>query len=1203
MRAEKRNLRILVMVLIGQLVILSLTAYPQDDKKADELKRKIAELEKKKADLNRQTIEKIDKTKDKVDEGQSTNEIIARYEKLYESCQQKKNSRCADVMYTLSKLYYDQARDDYVAARNAYDEEMDRWDKNPVGKQPVNPIPNYNKSLKFYQKSIQEYPDFEAIDEAYYQIGNILLLNGDLDGSKQAFNQVVEKTPNSIRAPGAHFRLADFCFMDRDFTCALKHIEKIDLNQINPEVREMAHYRKAEIYYNRAEFDKAAELFYSYIDKCDAGEYQKKDLRKEALEYLAISFSDMPGGGQKAIDFFKRIGDREYKNYVIYTVGMKNFEHGQYDDAVVSLQAALEKYPYYKDAPVAENMIIACYVIKKKYDIANREREKMVQNFWTTSEWASRNSSDKPAIEGAKNEVRKALSQIPIYYHAEAQKTKQKDLLEKALKWYNEYFSKFPDDKWKIYEYKFNVAEIYNMLGSYEKAADCYQFVAQQDLAIFPKYQNDLDTMMLDPEEKERVLKDMKEKKGPVAISQEDAGYNAIVAIENMRKQSKAKNGVTDEQLYSMPATQKLFDMIGAFQKKFPQSSTTPEILYIGANVHFAAKSYQNAVSGYKRIYDDYPKSEYADKSLRMLANCYAATGEYDLALSTYDKLLAKEKPNTGEYNEIIDLAGGAIFKKADGIRKSGNISEAAEIFKSVYNKFPTSKVAERGWFEAGVCYESAKNLQAAAQVFMELGTKFPKSDLREKSFVRAAEDFKSVEKWKEAGDAYVTAAMKVDKPDFSPLAMYNAGLMYEKCKLYNDAITTYRMLADKYPASEYAPEGFYSLGFCYEKMSDWAMMAKAFGDYAQKYTSNKSKQIAALSRSAYAYNKLNNISAAESTCKLAVDIYDKFKKSDLDIAAVSEAFYTMGEIEQTVFRSVKLSGKNAREVEGKIKEKSKALESVLKAYANAISLGVGEWVIRSTYMIGTSFCEMAEAVRDQTLFGSKDEQVATRIKILSSLEKYYEKAQDKFGWIIETAYENGISNEWVDKSRDEFMRMAYQKGHLLEEVGETFKNAPVPRDLSPEDKKVYQDVLEEKMLEALDAALPKYEESVRAAQKLGIDKSPWLDKIRERIDFIQPTSEALKIEIQPRTPKPALNKTATENKGATKPEAGSKTTTLNTDDRYNRSMKRIRNIMDMSIALDEKVSQIKSIETDANREISKEEERISEIKQRLAGN
>jgi tetratricopeptide (TPR) repeat protein len=632
--------------------------------------------------------------------------------------------------------------------------------------------------------------------------------------------------------------------------------------------------------------------------------------------------------------------------------------------------------------------------------------------------------------------------------------------------------------------------------------------------------------MMLDQEEKERRLQSKGEKKGSVTISQEDAGYNAIVAMDNLRKQIKAKDGLTDEQLYAMPSTQKFFDFIRAFQKKFPQSATTPEVLYLGANVHFSAKSYQNAISDYKAITDSFPKSEFAKKSLRMLANCYASMGDYEFALKTYDQLIAQEKPESAEYNDIVDLAGGAIFKKASAMKSSGNIAGAADLYKSVYNRFPTSKAAERAWFESGVCYEEANNIESAAKTFEELGTKFTKSDLREKAYIRAAENYKKVERWQDAGNSYVNAALKIQKPDFSPQALYNAGLMFEKAKLYNDGISTYKILAEKYPTSEFAQEAYYSIGFCYEKMADYAQMAKSFKDFAEKYTTNKSKQIEALSKTAKAYFKMNNISAAEATCKTAVDIYEKFnQKADIDVAAVSEAFYTMGEIEQGAFQAVKLTGANAREVESKIRERTKALEGVLKAYANAVSLGVGEWVIRSTYMIGNSFIEMADALRNQTLFGPKEQQIATKIKILSSLEKYYEKAQDKFGWIIETAYNNGISNEWVDKATDDFMEMAYYKGRLLEEVGETFMSAPVPKDLDEKDKEIYKQVLEEKMLEAQDAALPKYEDVVRVAEKFGIVQSQWMDKAKERIQFINPTSDVLNIQIQPRQPKPVIKK------------------------------------------------------------------------------
>ncbi|MBD3393478.1 MAG: tetratricopeptide repeat protein [Chitinivibrionales bacterium] len=1202
-----------------------------DDKRKEELQRKLEELRRKKAELEQDARKKLDRVKKPTE---SLSEVIARYERLYNNCQGKKNQRCADVMYTLSKLYYDQARDQYIQARNDYEKKMDEWDKNPRGPEPVNPTPDYSKALRMYEQSTAMYPDFEKADEGYYQIGTINMILGNVDESKDAFKQVVSKFPNSIRASAAHFRLADYCFMDRDFTCALKHIERIKPNEVNLEVIEMSHYRKAEIYYNRAEFDKAAKLFFEYIEKCDAGQYQKKDLRGEALEYLAICFSDMPNGGEEAVKFFKREGSRPYEDYVLYTVGMKNFNHGQYDDAILSLKTALRAYPYYADAPTAQQMLVACYVIKKKYKEANEERERLVDYYYKDGEWASRNSSNRAAIENAANEVRRALGQIAIYYHAEAQKKKKRDLFEKALKRYNEFFTKFPDDVWRVYEYKYNVAEIYNELKNYEMAAKSYDYVAQQNLSTYPAYKpEEDDTLGLDEEEKERLRQEKGKKSSPVSISQEDAGYNAIVAYDNLRKQKMAAQGLSDQQAYSLPETQQLFDYIHAFQQRFPKSPTAPEVLYLGGNIHYAAKAYDKAIAEFKLINDTYPSSKFAGKSLRMLANSYASSGEYEMALSTYQRLLSKEKPGTQGYNEIVDLAAGAMFKKAEGLRKGGNLVGAADAFKAVYDQYPKSKAADRAWFEAGMCYEEANSLELAAQTFASLGDKFPQSDLREKSYVRAAEDYKKLNRLEDAAKTYELAASKVAKPDYAipslssasecykkanmygkagqvseviyqkyptdsrtPLALYNAGLIYEKGKLYTDAIRVYRRLAEKYPQSEYASEGYYSIGYCYQKQGKKKEMADAFSAYAEKFTGNKSKQVMALVKAAEAYYDMNNVAGAEKTAQLAAGIFERYRgKADVDIAAASRAYYLLGEIKFKAFDAVSLKGNSERAVEKQLKAKTEALEPVLKAYAKAIELGVGEWTIRSTYRVGESFVAMAEAYRNQSLFGTKDQQLAAKIKIISGLEKYYLKAAEKFEWNINTAYEQGIVNKWVDMSEDMFMKMLYLNGHLFEEVGQIFKNAPIPRGLTPEEQRAYKDVLEEKNLEALDKALPKYEAAVQAAANLGIAKSPWLDKIRERVRFINPASQMLTLQITPREPKPGPASASAEGGAVT---GGARGTSA--DETLRRNLERINNIMEMRIPASDKLSQLRSIENDAKRAITREKERIEDLKIQL---
>lgn len=1212
------------------------------DKKKEELLRKIQALKSKKAKIDQQTKAKLEK---QTGPKKSLGEIIAKYERLFANCKGKKSERCADVMYSLGKLYYDKARDEYIKSRQNYEKAMDRWEKNPSGPEPVNPIPNYTRSVNMYIQSVKLYPDFIKADEGYYQIGTIQTLNGNLDLAKDAFFNLVKRVPNSIRASAAHFRLAEFCFMDRDFTCALKHIEKIKQNEINPEVQEMAHYRKAEIYYNRAEFDIAANLFFSYVEKCDRGEYPKKDLRYEALEYLAICFSDMPKGAQKAINYFKKKGKRPYEDYIIYTVGMKNFNHGQYDQAKLALKTALKNFPYYIEAPLAQQMIVACFIIRKKYGEANVEREKLVDYYSAGSEWASRNSGDAVAIEKAAYEVRKALASIPIFYHADAQKKKNKALFEKAIKRYQQYIDMFPKEKWKVYEFKYNMAEIYNALHQYEKAAQYYDYVASQSLSTYPAYKDEmLDTLGMEGEEIEK-LKMQKKKSTPVAISQEDAGYNAIVALDNLRKKKMRQGGLTDAQSYAAPETKKFIEYIHSFVGKFPKSSNSPEVLYIAGNVHYSAKSYDAAIVEFKNVITNYSHTKYGGKALRMLANTYSKSGEYNMALEKYKQLLAKEKPNTKGYKEVIDLAAISMFQSANALKKTGSLIGAADAFKSIYAQFPTSKIAAKGWFEAGAVLEDANNNELAALTFKELGNKFPKSKLREKAYVRAAENYKKLKSWEAAAQVFELAASKIAKADYAipslsaaaenykkakrfnkaglmyetilhkyptdkrtPLGIYNAGLIYEKGKMYKKAIDMYTALGTKYPESEYAAEGYYSIGFCFEKLNNNVQMARAFTSYAEKFTANRSKQVMALVRAAEAYMKMKNYKEAEKNANTASIVYEKFKKkASIDPVAPSKAYYIMGEIRQKEYNKIGLKGKNEKQVRARVQEKTKALEPVLKAYAKAIELGVGEWTIRSTYQIGKSFVDFAGTFRHQSLFGSKDQKIASKIKIISQLEKYYTKAMEKFQWNINTAYEQNIKNKYVKKSTDEFMRIAFKKGYLFEEIGLVFKKAPVPRGMSKEDIQVYKDVLEEKYLEALDAALPKYEEAVFAAKDLGIVQNAWLDSVKSRISFINPSSQALTVQLTARPPKTTTTTTAqVTSKGGGKSSSSSLTSVSGGNEAERmlaRALQRINEIVDMKIPSSEKIAQLLSIENDAKREIEKEEETIADYKEKLGIN
>jgi tetratricopeptide (TPR) repeat protein len=1221
---------VMVTVVLGVFLSGSIFTAAANQKKGgqqpmtkEQMEARIRELERKK---EREAVDRAGRVEAARPSGQDLAAIIAPYERMLEQCASgaRRGDRCAEAMFELGRLYFDEARDEFIKATERFDDQMRQFERTGRGTPPTPPIPDYSKSLAMYWRLTREYPNYPRLPDAFIRMGSTYLVGGHVDTARIIWEQLVSRFPQNRLVSVAHFNLGDLAFMDNNYSRAYQHYKKVNMAQLMMEQqREMTHFRLGEAANNLGDFDKAVEYFFSYIDACDRGVYSRKEFREPALEYMASAFADMENGVQEAIKFFAK-NKRPYEAQVIYNIGAKNRDRGQWDAAILALEGALKRFPLYKDAPLARQRLIECYVVKKEHQKANDERERLVDDYGVGSKWHQANANERVVIDLARTAVRRALGDIALFYHGRAQATKNQAMYATAMKRYNEFFEKFPDDKWRIFEYRYNVAEIYQSMGDCEKAAENYNFVAMQDLSTYPAFVADVDTLGMDAEELERLKATKGDKTNPIGISQEDAGFNTIVALDNCRKKDMAREGVTEERSYTLASTKKLIEHCLNFQRRFPQSPNAPEVLFLAGNIHFGGKAFGEAVNVFKQVVDQYPDAKIAPQAARMLGNSYSQNGQFDLAMQTFERLLARTSRDAKEYEEIMELAAGSMYRQAEGLKKAGNLAAAATAFKAIADKFRESKVAAQGWFEAGVCYEELKDFVKAAQTFEELAQR--QSTLRESAFIRAAENYKRADQWERAAQVYLTAANQIPKAEFAipslaaaseayqklnqfdmagkmfeliferyrndpqtPQALYNAGLIFEKGNHFHDAINVYGLLAQHYPNSEFAGEAFFSIGLCWEKLGEFGKMANSFTDYANKYTSDRFKQVQALVKAGDAYYNMENFREAESSYNMAIRIYEQHSKTaDIDVANVAQAYFKLGEVQYRRFTDIKLDAANERAMQTRVRDKTRALEEPMKLFGRAIEIGVEEWTMRATYMIGRGFYDMAEAVANQRLFGNEVEQMGGKIRVLQTLDQYYSRAMEYFGQNIAWAKEQNLTGEYIDMSMQAMMEMAFKKGHILEEIGLLFKNSPVPRGLSEEEHEYYVMELEERYLRALDAAMPVYENGMKLAQEIGLAQSEWIDRIRERLTVINPESDYINIELVAWKPTARPKEYDAEGREiAARPR----------DPEYERNMRRIQNIMNMDIPVNEKISQLNRIKQEADRNIVLEKGKIENLK------
>jgi tetratricopeptide (TPR) repeat protein len=347
-----------------------------------------------------------------------------------------------------------------------------------------------------------------------------------------------------------------------------------------------------------------------------------------------------------------------------------------------------------------------------------------------------------------------------------------------------------------------------------------------------------------------------------------------------------------------------------------------------------------------------------------------------------------------------------------------------------------------------------------------------------------------------------------------TPQALYNSGLMYEKGDSYEDAIRVYDIVAGKFPESKYARDAAYSIGVAYQDMDEHEKAAEAFTKFAENFD-DKAMQVEALVEAGDAYLAMDRLETARESYLGATTLYEKFKnKADYNKSVIAKAYFKLGEIGQRRYNAISLKGRSEKAVQQKVEEKVEALKEVGDKYARAIKTGIREWVMRATYRIGESFVQMAHALENQSLFGNEHEKVAGKIQVLMKLEQYYLKAIEKFQWNLDKAREDNFTSDIVEKSQDMLMKCAYERAKLFERVGNTLANSPIPREFNEEERRIYQEKLQDKKLEAIQQAIPKYEEAVRVAKDYGIANSQWLDSTQTRLDHVAPTSEFIQVDI-----------------------------------------------------------------------------------------
>ncbi|MDB4905543.1 MAG: Tetratricopeptide 2 repeat protein [Gemmatimonadetes bacterium] len=879
--------------------------------------------------------------------------------------------------------------------------------------------PDYTPAIARYEELVARFPQFERRDAAAYTLGTLYAQEQRWPDAARMFETVVSSDSSRFR-PEAYFRLGDARFElankergDRRralYAQASQAYEKAAAAApAGGDIHFLSLYKLGWAYYNQAgntqqdEYKHAVDTFGTLVDDYDkltAEQQSRLGLRGEAIEYMAIAFTQV-GGSEAANSYFSKRGGTDYKVPVLRRVAQSLRDQGDFPRAVIAYQTLLREAPGDSTALAAQREVIDIYQNRMlEPDSAQIARLALVEKFGPESQWAKANPGSAADLAKARED---ALRQSGQYLLASAQSGNKARYAE-ASTLYAQYLNEFGkgDSSQVVNRY---YAEALFGQGDYAKAGE--QFV--------------------------RTAYDYQ---GTDSLAQQ-AGRNAIVAYDSALVKSKTDKGAQDA----------FFGSVDRFVDKFPQSDLAKKALIQKGRRASETQRWDVMAETFKSYASRYPNDDYTPTAQRLIGEAMYRGGDYTSAQAQWEK--AQQIALSSGRKALADSIGGlrttAAASFADTLVKHGDYSRAAEeVYVAYADKNPKNAKAPdalRNAIETYVLADSvarakgdndasAKARGRVIELSQQLATNYPTYKYRQQYQVLRAQLLSDLGK----RDESVTAYRELIAGDASwsgrADAMIRVAVMLDSLGNKKDAAAAYEQFATAYPKDQRAAGALYNAAATYAEGDDKAAAARTYATFAARFPRDE--------RAAQARNaRIELLRASGDSAGANAALASACSNPTADIRGECSAraargsfergMATYGRYELIALEIPTVKQLSAAGVKAASAQKQSLLRSLTADFAQAIKSGNPEYLAASTYYIGLAQWNYGKFLRDVKLPAglSTQQEESARNGSAQQAEQFFTAAKKTWQELVDKAASDEALGKddkargWIDRAKN----------------------------------------------------------------------------------------------------------------------------------------------------------------------------------------
>jgi len=909
------------------------------------------------------------------------------------------------AMYRLAELYYEKSVLAQEKKLDEYDKLMTTFESGELKKEPTLPVVDFTHSIDIYSNLITNFPNFKYLGGAYYMLGFCLDASNRPDEAVKVWHTILDKKIKTNYAAEIYLRLGDYYFSTNDLPTSLMFFRKGIEDKESPFYDKIL-YKLAWTNYRANKFDDAVvdftKLVYFADDMKSKGEDRGQDLRKEAVQYIAISFADEEWGSiDKAIAYFSKIDGEKFEIDVFERLGKYYSENSNFSEAIKAYKYVLKKHPNYEKAPKIHHSLIKTYEKAREFEKAFVETDLFAKKYDRDSEWAIKNRANVTAIRFAADLAKQALYSSAFFHHAQAQSYKDKGEMDKAKEEYfiasisyREYLKKFPYTS-ESYEITYQLADALYYSGDLNRAVVFY----------------------------ERVRDDKNQDK-----HKEVSAENAFICYNDIYQNSEEVK-ITSDQKRDKPFTvleKKLIESTDIYLTVNKGAPNAAAASYMTSRIFFDHGNFAEAEKRYLSIINEHPDSDAAFMAARDIVGAYQEKKDW-VNVAKWSKILSDRlAKKSGDKvakakEEFRAYRLGAMFLNASNLQKEGKHREAANEYLSVVEENPYHENAVKALFNAAFSFEKALMFDSAMKLHERIYKDYPYSEFAADSLWLVAYNAERSYNFKKAVFAYEQLYKNYKNHKNRNNAIYNAGIIRENLKEYKKAAKNYYLYFKAEDKKVDGKEAAYRVGLMYEKAKDWKGMIKKYKQFIKTYKTDSTVAhlvMRSYYRIAIVYDdEFNNQRSADQYYKNIVDYYSSQKDmKDEAIAYAAEASFKLLEKDFDKYLKMKIGGRNQKKLMDSFKNKTEVKNDLEKRYMEILKFGVYDWVLASLYKIGYLYQAFADAMYTaEAPSGLSEEEQDIYTEMLEERSEPIEQAAiDKYTAAVNKANELKVYNKWT---------------------------------------------------------------------------------------------------------------------------------------------------------------------------------------------